>query len=897
MNYHSLSVEKSIEKLQTDVSNGLTAAECQIRQQKYGYNLSFSRKTAGFLKIILNQLSNYSNILLIVVGLISVYAQRRYDFIIIFFVLIIKTVAAIIKEYHFSQVIKQLNEYSQTLSRVIRDHQEQKVPVQDLVPGDIIFISAGIKIPADARVVIGEQLFVNQSMLTGEISDIPKFSRALMEEIPLIERNNMLYQGSYVTQGSGIAVVTNTGGNTEFNKIFISGIKNAPAQIKLHGRLQNFSSLLVMLSAVFLFVFVFAGWIMNKNMFDVILLAIAVCISAISITDSQTITMSLIMTIKRLAGKKVIIKNLSSIENLDRTSVICMDKTGTLTNNQPVVKKIITADNLEYQIDNADYSPIGDFFLANKKVNPIKNSNLELILTAGTLCNNSSIKKIDDSNWIPIGETSEAALIATAAKAALDPDLLHDKYRRDFLLPPSSDHDFMTTVNSSQVDEKRFIFIKGSPEHVLGACSYKINGDKTLKLSLKEKKDILLDIDELAAKSYQIIAIAYKEISFSGSFTFDDSSLKYGVVFLGFFVLQDPLRSGSLETIRDALQLGLKISLITDDHPKTAINIFKSLGMKITEDNLITNENFHLINNAVNNVMNDMQIFAGLTPEYKKIIVEYYQQAGNSVIYIGSKTSDVISMQKADVKIALSHSIDAIKDSADIVLLENNFSGIIEAVKESKIAFSNIKQNILFSLELNVGLIGMICLSLIMGASYPLSIIQIIWLSVIVFYFIGESFLFNDIYLDISKKNIRSTADKIFDSISIRKAIINCAVITLSSFLIYKYFLTNNSIFFAHGMVFLSLSVFAIFDAISRQLPSINFFKYRLPSRNVLFLASVLLLAIQLLIVFVPQLSKIFQVSAINIINCLELFGAGLILFIIFEIEKYFDNHFLSKAK
>ncbi len=896
MNYFTLTPEVSIEKLGSDINTGLSEKEVEARQKKHGKNILPQEKSISPFKILLSHILDPMILLLVFAAVTTLVIQHYQDFYIILIVIILELAIGFVEEHRSSKIVEQLLKYSKTLARVIRNGEEQKILSEELVPGDIIVLSQGQKVPADARVLSTEYLMVDESILTGESGQIEKNSKLIDESTPLNQRTNMLFHGAHVTSGTVVAIVTGTGANTEFGKISSTIQKIKKNKTPLQKRLANFTKIFAIIVVVFIVVFMGVGLYLGKPLADILLLAISISVSAIPEGFPIIVSVALVVAVARMAKKKVIIKHLPSVETLGSTSIICMDKTGTLTENKLSVKKVVMPDGKEYDLDKIDYSPEGNFLLENKKVQPIQEPGLELLLTAGVLCNDSSIKKVDDE-WNSIGDPTEAALIALAAKANLDPDKLHEKYKREHVVPFRSGHNHMITVNHSEEDKKRFIFIKGSPEKVLEFCSYKAIGDKTIKLSPKEKKDILENVEKLASKSYRVLAIAYKEAASQGDFEFSDTNLKYGVVFQGLIAMVDPIRSTAKQSLAEAKQAGLKVIIITGDHPATATNIARSLGMKIEDENVLTGIQFsEKTEKQFSNIADDILIYARVLPEQKMKIIEYWQQKGEVVAMTGDGINDAPALKRADIGISMGNGADIAKEASEIILLENDFSRIVDTIRQGRIVYDNIKKSILYLLGHNIGEVGVILVAILTGLPLPLIPTQILWMNLVTDGVIDESLIFEPGESGIMQRTPRKSNEKFLDSFLIRRTIVIGVVVTVVSYLVFQYYYANTTLEYSRTMVFTLMAFFSVFGVMSSRTLHTSIFKHNFFSNHIFLYTAVLTLCLQLVVVYIPRLNEMFQTVPLKLSDLLLMIPLSATLLLFVELEKFVTRNFSKKT-
>jgi len=896
MELYTLAPDKVVEKLKSSSSQGLSAAEAKLRLAQHGPNLLPSEKPFNIISIFISQIKDPMIIILIVAAVLTYSINELKDFYIILAIIIIEFLIGFVEEYRSERVVSRLAKFSHSSGKIIRDGQMTSVPADEIVPGDVIKIDSGDRIPADCRVISTDYVMVNEAILTGESAPVEKNSLSLPAETPINERANCLFQGTFVAQGSVLGIVFATGTNTELGKIASQVKKIQKPSTPLQKRLANFTKIIAVVTIFITLVIIVAGLILDKNIFETILLAISVAVSAIPEGFPIIVSIALVVGIARLAKKQVVVKHLPSVETLGSTSLICMDKTGTLTENQLSVKKIMMPDGLNFQIDRADYSPVGNFLMDGEEISPIKYSHLEMLLTAGALCNNSSIEKKKDK-WMAIGDPTESALVAAAAKAELDPNQLNQSYPRQDEIPFQSGQNYMATLHHSNQHNKRFIFLKGSPEVILQMCSYQAHVDKTVKLTAKDKKDWLEKVEQLAQKSLRVLAMAYKEAPGQGQVTLDETNLKYGLVFLGLVALADPVRSTAMSSLRTAKQAGLDVVIITGDHPTTALNIAQSLGMKISPENIITGTQLEEMNNQqFSKIADNIKIYARVLPEQKFKIVEFWQQKGRVVAMTGDGVNDAPALKRADIGIAMGDGTDVAKEASEIILLENNFNRIIDTIREGRSTYENIKKTVLYLLGHNLGEVCIILLSMVFRLPLPLLPTQILWMNVVTDGVVDEALIFEPPETDTMKRPPRSASERFLNTPMVRRIIVIGLYMTVIAFLFFIFYLDRTGIDYARTIIFTLMAFFSIFGVYANRSINNSVFNLSIFRNPWLFYASILTIGLQLVVVYVPGLNETFHTVPLKITDLLLLVMVGSTLLLVIELEKYLIRFFRARA-
>ena len=901
MEFYTLSAEKTIEKLGSSIKNGLSSDEVNIRYQKYGRNILPHEKPIPIWKIFLSQLLDPMIVILLIAAALTLVIKHYQDFYIIGAIVIIEFVIGFIEEYRSEKIVEELIKISKSRTKVIRDGKLINISSENLVPGDIIQLNSGDKVPADARIISTDFVTVNESVLTGESALLEKNTDIVDIDTPITSRINTVYQGSYIANGGCIAIVTSIGSQTEFGRITLNVQKISRTKTPLQKKLAGFTNIVAIVVIIAAIVFSIVGIVLGKDIYEIFLLAVSLSVAAIPESFPIIVAIALVTGIARLAKKKVIVKHLPAVETLGSTSIICMDKTGTITENRLSTKKILMADGLVFNIDKLDYSPEGNFLFENeadKVIKPINFPHLEMLLIAGTVCNDSSIKKNNLNEWMPVGDPTEAALISASAKGDLDPDFVNQDFTRQSTIPFQSGQNYMATLNYSESRQKRYIFIKGSPETIINKCSYQAKVDSAVKFGVAEKKELLQKAEQLANKSYRIMAVGYKEAPIQGEYLLNETNLKYGLIFLGFVAMTDPIRPDAIESYGLAKKAGLKVIIITGDHPTTTANIAKSMGMKVSDNNILTGEQLNLLTQTeFEKIAHDISIYARVLPDQKLRIIQFWQQKGEVVAMTGDGVNDALALKKADIGIAMGNGTDVAKEAAEIILVENNFSRIIETIKQGRTIYDNIRKSVIYLLGHNLGELGIIFLSLIFRLPIPLLPTQILWMNLVTDGLIDESLVFEKPEPDIMNKSPRSPQERFLNNLMARRIAVIGIYMSLVSFAYYIYIQKIYNLEYARTVIFVMMGFFSIFGIYACRSLKFSFWKSRITDNILLLYTIVISVILQLSVVYIPYFNDLFHTLPLSLYDLMLTILIALTLLFVIELHKYLENIFSSTKK
>jgi P-type Ca2+ transporter type 2C len=718
INYHALDEENTLKVLKT-TKKGLTNHEAEHRRQTYGLNELKAGKSISPIKIFLEQFASPLIWILLVALIVSIILGEVTDAIVIAIIVILNSILGFVQEFRAEKAIEALKKMASPKAKVIRDGKEIRIESKYLVPGDIIILETGDKIPADARLLEVHSLHSQEAPLTGESQPITKITEKLTEKTVLAERKNMVYASTIISQGRAIAIITATGMNTEVGKI-AKLIKEAhekltPLQKKLR-QLGKYLTIAVIVVAIIIFL---AGIFSGHPIETMFLTAIALAVAAIPEGLPAVITISLALGVQKMIKKNALVRKLPSVETLGSVSVICTDKTGTLTHNQMTVVKA-WANDKEYEISGAGYEPKGNFSIEGKLANP---EMLHQMLKIGMLCNDAKLTGKDKNREV-LGDPTEAALIVSAEKVGFDLKEHSKKEPRVDEIPFTSERKMMTTIHKGKVS-----YTKGAPDVIIEKCDKILINGKVQRLNRHKKKELLKQTEIFAQQALRVLGFAYNE-----NFKKNEDSEK-DMVFVGLQAMIDPPREEVKDSIKVCQEAGIRVIMITGDHVTTAQAIAKELGIK---GEAITGQDLEKID--LKKKIKDTNIFARVNPKDKLDIVKALKHQSYVVAMTGDGVNDAPALKKADIGISMGITgTDVAKEASDMILTDDNFTSIVSAVEEGRGIFDNIRKFVNYLLSSNLGEITAIFFAFILspflfpGAALvlPLTAIQILWVNLV----------------------------------------------------------------------------------------------------------------------------------------------------------------------
>ncbi|MEM4756323.1 MAG: HAD-IC family P-type ATPase, partial [Candidatus Woesearchaeota archaeon] len=782
---------------------------------------------------------------------------------------------------------------------VIRDGKEQVVLAQELTIGDIVLLSRGMIVPADLRVIESHGLLVDESILTGEPLQKPKQPDAIpKEDLPLADRDNMLYSGTSITQGHGKGIVVAVGLTSELGKISAQlksiGDVKSPLQRQIDGMSKMISFFVILVCTVFFIL------LMGKNMplSEVLLLVGAVAVSGIPESFPLALTVALSHGVKKMAKENALVKDLSSVETLGTTTVICTDKTGTLTQNKMVAERLYFADGKELAVHGIGYEPRATFFdsSTNTAVSVKGLKSYFPFFSVCVLCNNARLE-FNDGEWVLVGESTEGALLAMAKSAGFDEELIKEHYPRVYEIPFDPLKKYMVTVHQSkQESHVQIACLKGAIERVLEKCSYYRKDNTLIPLDEAAHKAILEHVHAYSKNAYRVLGIATKKLEKRLSFTQDqqsiaDAELKKGYVFEGLVALDDPLRSDAATAIKECKDAGIRVIMVTGDHKITAQSIGQQLGLLYPgHDKIIEGHELDVMNDYdLEQIIDQVAIFARTTPDHKLRIVRCLQHKGQIVAMTGDGVNDAPALKKADIGIAMGKGgTDVARQAANMVLLDDNFATIVKAVKEGRTIYSNIRRFIFYLLTGNITEVSLMVVSAIAGVLTPLTALMVLFINVVTSTFPSMALSVEPTHPKVMHQKPRDPKEPLLSSYILLKIFVLAPLLFLGSFslFLWELFYHSSSVEYARTVAFAAVIMFELFHAFNARsmhttIFNKNFFANRMIFVTVLFSFFLLLLAI-----YTPVGQEVFHTEPLSAGTWIAIVLVSSLVVVISEIIK-----------
>lgn len=720
--WHSLEVEQILNLLESDREQGLSTAQVKAKTARFGANeLTAKKGKPWWLKFLL-QFNQPLLLILLSAGVIKALLQEWVNAGVIWGVTTTNATISFIQESRAEGAIAALASSIQTEATVIRDRKKLRVPSRELVPGDLVLLTSGDKVPADLRLIQARNLQIDESALTGESVAVEKDSCLVEPETPLAERINMAYAGAFVTFGQGTGIVVATGQETQTGQIaqLIEQRTDltTPLTRKFNAFSQNWLYMVLGLATL-----TFAIGLGHKPWADAIEAAVALTVSAIPEGLPAVITVTLAVGVSRMARRHAIIRKLPAVETLGSATVICSDKTGTLTENQMTVQALY-AGGQNYTVSGAGYNPGGEI-LFNQAIATLNPALLEC-LKAGVLCNDSQLE-IKNGKWEVVGDPTEGALIAAAQKAGLTQEML-EMPRLDSI-PFESQFQYMATLHRTNLNNT--IYVKGSVETILDRCQQMFDAEGQPMLANREQ--IEQEVNNMAKQGLRVLAFAKKPVATSQG-SVDHADIETGLIFLGLQGMIDPPRSEAIKAVRACQSAGIQVKMITGDHVLTAQAIARRIGLKKNKQVLaFTGSELAKMNKQeLATAVADGVVFARVAPEQKLHLVEALQSQGEIVAMTGDGVNDAPALKQADIGIAMGITgTEVTKEAADMLLTDDNFASIAAAVEEGRNVYKNLLNAMRFILPVNGGESMTILISVLLERPLPILSLQVLWLNML----------------------------------------------------------------------------------------------------------------------------------------------------------------------
>lgn len=865
--WYKKSKNEILQELDVDEKNGLSSTEALRRLEKYGKNKLETKKKKTLFKQFLSQLKDVMIYILIIAAIISAFLGEISDALIILLVIIINAVIGVIQESKAEKALDALKELSTPKALVKRDGSLKEILSEDIVPGDIVIIDAGRYIPGDLRLIDTANLKIEESAFTGESVPSEKDASFLPDkEIPIGDQNNMAFMSTLATYGRGVGVVVGTGMNTEIGKIAKMIEQEENDETPLQKKLSELGKILGFLAVGICILIFIISFFQGRDLLEMFLTSISLAVAAIPEGLPAIVAIVLALGVQRMVKKNAIIRKLPAVETLGSVSIICSDKTGTLTQNKMTVTTVYTNDS----------------YIKESEFN-LNDNESKLLVDCMVLCNDATYSEKSQT-----GDPTEIALLESPFKLNILKEKLEKEFKRIDEIPFDSDRKLMTTVNLVD-DKKARVFTKGALDSILSICNkISVNG-KLVDFSKEYKAKVLENSNIMSDKALRVLAFAYKDIS-KENIVLD--SLEKDLVFIGMVGMIDPPRLEVKDSIKLCKSAGITPVMITGDHKNTAFAIANELGIAEDISQAITGHEIDKFKEEeFNEKIINYRVFARVSPEHKVKIVKAFKSHGNIVSMTGDGVNDAPSLKAADIGVAMGITgTDVSKGASDMILTDDNFSTIVSAVEEGRKIYLNIKKSIVFLLSCNLGEILTLFTAILLNWNSPLQPIHILWVNLITDSFPALALGVDKTKEDVMNNPPRNPKESIFIKSDKIQLIINGVLIggiTLFAFKLGER-LYADSLIHAQTMAFVVLSVSQLFLSLSLRSNIKSAFSLGIFSNKYLVYSILLGIFLQVIIISISFIANIFKVTPLLLYDWIVVILVSLIPFAINEILKLF---------
>ena len=889
--WHSIEINDVLQEFNSNSHTGLKESEILERQQKYGKNVLTQKKGDGPIKRFFLQFHNSLLYVLIISGFITLFLKQWADCSVIFGVVLVNAIVGFIQESKALKSLEALAKSMTTQAVVMRDGKRMHIDSSEVVPGDILFFVSGDKVAADIKLISSRELQINESALTGESLPVEKNINTLPSSTVLADRKNMLYASTLVTYGSGKGVVVATGDNTEVGKISQLISSADSLETPLTQRMAKFSVFLIYLIMSMAAITFGVGIYHHQGWVLMFLAAIGLSVAAIPEGLPAAMTITLAIGVSRMAKRKAIIRKLPAVETLGSTTVICSDKTGTLTENQMTVVEMFT-DGKTIEVSGTGYSFDGQLKL--KETNTIigieYSKSLKLCLTAGYLCNDAKIINIDGKNDVQ-GDPTEGALIVSGAKAKLNDELV-EQYPKLDTIPFESQYQYMATLHEN--GGTNIAFVKGAVEKITNMCSYML--DKQGNKIPFNKEEVVKVANEMATRGLRVLCFAYTDMDENHK-QLRHEDIATGLTFVGLQAMIDPARPEVIEAVKKCHSAGIKIKMITGDHALTASAIAKAIGIIKGENpdyTAITGSQLEQYDDEqLKEIAIKYSVFARVTPEQKLRLVRALQVQKNIAAMTGDGVNDAPALKQANIGVAMGITgTEVAKESADMVLTDDNFASIVAAVEEGRCVFDNIRKFIIWTLPTNMAQgIAMMTAIFLNMPELPILPKQILWINMSTALFLGMMLSFEPKEDGIMDRKPVSPDMKIMDGIFWYRLAMISAIIVTGVVILFNYELAHGATLAqARGV---AVSVFIVCQSmylLNCRSMTKSMFSLGLFSNPYIWLGIFIMFATQFIFLYVSPVNTFFSTEGISLASWGRLFILGFIIYAVIGISKFVEN-------
>lgn len=893
MEWFQKSKEDLIPELNTDLEKGLSENEAKQRLEKYGPNELKEEVKQSMLSKVIAQFKDFLILILIAASIVSFIVGEKVDAVVIIAIVIVNAALGLYQEGKAEKALEALKKMAAPNAKVLRDGNVTVAPANTLVPGDIVLLETGDIIPADLRLIESSNLKIEEASLTGESVPVEKDANAVLaEDASLGDRFNMAYMSTVVSYGRGKGVVVGTGHNTEIGKIATMiqtyEDESTPLQRKLNQLGKTLGTITLLVCAA-----VFGlGLLQGRDVLEMFMTAISLAVAAVPEGLPAIVTIVLALGMNRMVQRNAIVKKLLAVETLGTTTYICSDKTGTLTQNEMTVVKAYT-DGKIIEVTGIGYEPKGEFKVDDQIFNINESVNTNTLLSIGILCNDAKIDKTEDGYRV-LGDPTEGALVTLAGKAGMTKEEINNKYPRIEEIPFDSDRKMMTTFHENFVPNKVVSFTKGAPDIMINKSNYIYQNGQVLPFTDELKAQVLDINSKFSREALRVLAMGFRLYDSLPQNT-SAENIERDLILVGLVGMIDPPREEAKEAIRKCKNAGIHTVMITGDYKETAFAIAKQLGMADSEDQAIMGKELdNLSDEELRELVKEKRVYARVSPEHKVKIVDALKANGEIAAMTGDGVNDALALKKADIGVSMGITgTDVAKNTAEVILTDDNFASIVAAVEEGRIIYSNIKKFVFFLLSCNIGEVLIIFLSLLFGFQVPLKPIQLLWLNLVTDSFPALALGMEKGDPEIMDMPPRDPNEPILDKGMLRALLIQSIAICIATIGAYiwgmnKYGTENLTM--ARTITFATLITAELLRAYSSRSLNHSIFHIGVFSNKAMTRSTLLSFILLLVVIYVPFLQPIFDTFTVGLADWLMILLFSFIPLVFGEVYKVIVN-------
>lgn len=889
MNWYQVNIKEILEKLRTS-EEGLADTEVKERLMQYGPNKLPEEEKISKLEIILHQFTSPLIYILLVAAIVTILLSEYIDTGVIAAVVILNAIIGYIQEYKAEESVRALKKMVVPKARVIRNGKEKEINSEELVTGDIVLLSSGVKIPADLRLVKTLELKVQEAMLTGESIPVEKITHSIKEDnLTPGDQRNMAFMGTVVVGGRAKGVVVETGGRTVLGQIAKEVREVSVIKTPLQDKLERFAKLIGIVVIAFSVVVFGAGIMLGAKASEMFMTAVATAVSAIPEGLPVAVTIAMAIGVARMARRNAIIRKLPAVETLGSTTVIGSDKTGTLTKNEMTVRLIYDGGHI-YEITGSGYEPKGEILREGMLVEPRHRKNLLHVLRIGLLCNESNIYE-EDGRYKVDGDPTEGALVVSAIKAGLKPEEEKESYRQIAIIPFESERGHMATLHRHR--GKKIIFVKGAPERVLEMCTECMSGE-----GLK-RKEVLHIAHNFARDGLRVLAVAYKEAPHHME-ELTHRDVESGLILAGLQGMIDPPRPEAIDAVEGCKRAGIRTVMITGDHAVTAVAIAKKLGIGGDEPEVLTGKDLEAMNDEeLSNKVKDVSVYARVSPQHKLRITQQLSKEGNVVAVTGDGVNDAPALKVAHIGIAMGITgTDVAKETSDMVLADDNFASIFAAVEEGRVVYDNIKKVTLFLVSCGFGELLAIIATIVIGFPIPYIPAQILWLNLVTNGLQDVALAFEPAEKGVLSRPPRNPKEGILSGLIIQRTFLMGTILAAGTlFMFISYLNSGVPLEKARTVALTTMVFFQFYQALNCRSEIESIFRMSPMSNPFLFFSMIAAFFAQLAVLYVPAFRWVFRTVPLAGEDWLQIGIMATTVIIAVEIDKWIRRRRLISSK